>query len=965
MKLDTTFLRSKVARRIFLLFILCALLPTVTLAIVSYSLVMKQLNQQEQVRLHQASKGTALAIYERLLFLEAQMKAVGSKVRIGSGPSSQELSEVLNNYFKAMMISIDTGRRVVLFGPIQNLPELSSPEREHLKAGKTLVSIRDERSLPLPILMSRMLDPQLPEKGILLAEINPSYLWDLSEHSTLQSMTEFWVSAQSNRVLISSFPGMAALPEQVASQIAQSASGQFEWIYEENEHIANYWSIFLKSHFFMPKWTVVVSESKANVLAPMVHFQKTFPLVFLMSLWMVLLLSISQIRRSLVPIEKLQEATRRIANREFKEQVTIKSGDEFEELAASFNAMASRLGRQFNTLASMAKIHQAILSTLDTQQIVEAVLTGMSEIFPCDCVSMTLFESKDTDTSRTYSRYRDTPIENLEKAVSLSPDDLKRFEEGQECIVIETGQNVPSYLAPLAQRGMKSFLTQPIFLKTKLAAIITLGHFKTPNYHPDDLLQIRQLADQIAVALSNARMVEQIHVLAYYDRLTKLPNRVLFKEQLDQMLQYAKRHKQLVAILFFDLDHFKRINDTLGHDLGDKLLCEVADRLSKKIRQSDYASRANIEKTIVSRMGGDEFTLYLDDIAQVQDAARVAQRILDILSQPFILGIHEVFITASIGITIFPFDGEDGETLLKNADTAMYHAKDKGRNHYQFFTPSMNAAVMKRLTLENDLRKALQRQEFVLHYQPQVDLRTGMIIGVEALIRWQHPDKGLIPPLEFIPLAEETGLIVPIGQWVLRTACAQNKAWQAAGFPPMRVAMNISGRQILDRQLPEIVAQILKDTGLNPQYLEMELTESILMKNEKTVLSTMHELKAMGPRLSIDDFGTGYSSLSYLKSFPLDILKIDQSFVRDIPTDEDDVALVRAIIAMAHSLKLKVLAEGVETEQQLALLREEGCDEIQGYLFSRPVPVDALVQLLQQGKRLPAAEIPNRSKRTF
>jgi EAL domain-containing protein (putative c-di-GMP-specific phosphodiesterase class I) len=287
----------------------------------------------------------------------------------------------------------------------------------------------------------------------------------------------------------------------------------------------------------------------------------------------------------------------------------------------------------------------------------------------------------------------------------------------------------------------------------------------------------------------------------------------------------------------------------------------------------------------------------------------------------------------------------------------MYHAKDQGRNNYQFFSQSMNVAVMKRLTLERDLRKALQRQEFVLYYQPQLDLRTGMIIGMEALIRWQHPDKGLVLPSEFIPLAEETGLIIPIGQWVLSTACAQNKALQAAGFPPMRVAVNMSGRQILDRQLPEVVGQVLKDTGLNPNYLEVELTESILMKNEETVLSTMHQLKAMGLRLSLDDFGTGYSSLNYLKSFPLNILKIDRSFVRDIPTNPDDVALITAIIAMAHSLKLKVLAEGVETEQQLAFLREVGCDEMQGDLFSHPVPAEALLKLLQQGKHLAYRDI--------
>jgi diguanylate cyclase (GGDEF)-like protein len=415
-----------------------------------------------------------------------------------------------------------------------------------------------------------------------------------------------------------------------------------------------------------------------------------------------------------------------------------------------------------------------------------------------------------------------------------------------------------------------------------------------------------------------------------------------------------------VAILFLDLDNFKRINDTLGHDLGDKLLREVTNRLIQWIRPSDYPSRANAENTIVSRLGGDEFTIYLSDIDRVQDAATVAQRILDVLSKPFMLDTHEVFITASVGITVFPSDGHDVDTLLKNADTAMYHAKDQGRNNYQFFTPSMNAEVMKRLSLETDLRKALERQEFLLHYQPKVDLRTGKILGVEALIRWLHPDRGLVPPGEFIPLSEQTGLVVPIGQWALNAACAQNKALQAAGFPPMGMSANLSGRQILDPQLPEIVARILKGTGLDPKYLEVELTESILIQNQKSVIDTLHALREMGIQLSLDDFGTGYSSLSYLNRFPVDTLKIDKSFVDNIPTNQDSVALIRAIIAMAHSLKLKVLAEGVETEGQLVFLREEGCDEVQGNLFSPAVPVEALEKLLREGKRLPDEKPSNR-----
>lgn len=952
MKFESRFLHSKVARRIFMLFILCALLPTLTLAIVSYSLVVKQLNTQTQERLHQASKESAMDIFERLQFLEGQMKEVASKIDAGAGASSEEMNQALGSYFKSMRMIPGTGKQGVHFGSIQNPPEPNPQEREHLNAGKTLVSIRKGGSLPFPLFMSRRLDPHRPEKGTLVAEINPTFLWGISEGGPVQPAVEVFLLDQSNMVPISSLPGMAVLPARIASLLAQSFSGQFEWSYDGKEYIASYWSVFLKNNFYIPKWTVVVSESKTDVLAPLIHFKKTFPLVFLTSLGVVLLLSISQIRRSLGPIDKLQEATRRIAEREFDVPVTINSGDEFEELADSFNAMAGRLGKQFKALAGAAKIDRAILSTLDPKQIVEAVLTGMREIIFCDWVMVTLLDSKTPDTTRAYIRSSGAETGELDTAVRILPEEAARLRLCSVNIVDATDPHLPSFLTPLVQRGMKSFLILPVLLEEKLAAIITLGHSRRQNYDPDDLLHICQLVDQFAVALSNARMVEQIHVLAYYDGLTGLPNRVMFKEQLNRLLELAKRRNQLIAILFLDLDNFKQINDTLGHDLGDKLLRAVTDRLIKWIRSSDYPSRANVESPIVSRLGGDEFTLYLADISQVQDAAGVAQRILDVLSKPFMLDTNEVFITASVGITVFPLDGQDADILLKNADTAMYHAKDQGRNNYQFFTPSMNEAVRKRLNLENDLRKALERQELLLYYQPQLDLRTGKILGMEALIRWLHPDRGLILPADFIPLSEESGLIVPVGQWVLHTACAQNKALHAAGFPPMSVSANLSGRQILDPQLPETVARILKDTGLDPKYLVVELTESILIKNRKTVLNTLHELREMGIQISLDDFGTGYSSLSYLNRFPVDTLKIDKSFVDNTPTNTDNVALIRAIIAMAHSLKLKVLAEGVEEERQLVFLREEGCNEAQGNLFSPAVPIEALEKLLRQGTLL-------------
>lgn len=438
---------------------------------------------------------------------------------------------------------------------------------------------------------------------------------------------------------------------------------------------------------------------------------------------------------------------------------------------------------------------------------------------------------------------------------------------------------------------------------------------------------------------------ERIHHLAHYDPLTDLPNRSLFEDRLRHSLERAHRHQKQVALLFIDVDNFKNINDSFGHQVGDQFLQSVAERLTGCLRREDT----------VARLGGDEFAVILEDTRNAQDAVIVAQKIFKALSEPFGLQGQEVFATASMGIALYPQDADNPVDLAKSADTAMYRAKEQGKNIYQFYTAEMITQALKRLAMEASLRRALEREEFLLHYQPQVDLKTGQIIGTEALIRWQHPELGMISPAEFIPLAEETGLIVPLGQWVLRTACAQNQKWQAAGFPPLRMAVNISGRQLKEETFPEMVMQVLQETGLHPSYLELEITESILMESVDSAVERLSQLKSLGVNISIDDFGTGYSSMSYLKRFPIDKLKIDSSFVRDVPHDPDDVAINAAIIAMAHHLRLAVIAEGTATAEQLTFLREKNCDQIQGFFFSRPIPAEEFTQLLQEGKRLELA----------
>jgi diguanylate cyclase (GGDEF)-like protein len=471
---------------------------------------------------------------------------------------------------------------------------------------------------------------------------------------------------------------------------------------------------------------------------------------------------------------------------------------------------------------------------------------------------------------------------------------------------------------------------------------------ETLQAESDEHMNILQQANaQLVIASIEAhKLAEQVEItkvqlahLAHHDVLTGLPNRLLLQDRLGQAIELAHRHGRQLAVMFMDLDRFKHINDSLGHAVGDQLLQSVAQRLVDCVRHSDT----------ISRQGGDEFLLLLPTIKHAEDAGLCAQKMLAALALPHCIDGHNLHISVSIGISIYPGDGPDAGTLIKCADTAMYYAKENGRNSYQFFEPDMNARALQRHSIEAGLRRALERQEFVLHYQPKINLLSGAITGVEALIRWQHPERGLVPPGQFVPIAEDCGLILPMDRWVLREACRQAQAWRQSGLPPITVAVNTSALEFRAQDFLENIRATLEDTGLEPRYLELELTESLLMHNAESTNSVLRALADWGVKLAIDDFGTGYSSLSYLRQFPIDTLKIDQSFVNRITSNADDATLVSAMITMGKCLKLQVIAEGVETPEQYAFLLAHHCDEGQGYYFGRPMVAEALAILLQTG----------------
>ena len=454
----------------------------------------------------------------------------------------------------------------------------------------------------------------------------------------------------------------------------------------------------------------------------------------------------------------------------------------------------------------------------------------------------------------------------------------------------------------------------------------------------DDIALIARATDIARIAIERSEAEERIRQLAHYDGLTGLPNRLMFNQAFEHALRRAERTARPLALLFVDVDRFKNINDTLGHDAGDSLLKEVGARLRASLRASD----------LLARFGGDEFVVLLEELPPEGYVATVAAHLLEALAVPMRIRNQEFGVTASIGIATYPQDGHDAQTLQKNADIAMYRAKDQGRNGYCLYAPQSNTNSLERLTMEAQLRRALARDELELHYQPKQDIATGGVTGMEALLRWRHPELGMVPPAQFIPLAEETGLIVPIGEWVLQTACAQAALLRSReGLPTLRVAVNLSARQFTEDSLIQLVSEVLDDTGLGADALELEITESLVMQNPEQTAKLLVLLKEMGVHLAMDDFGTGYSSLAYLKRFPIDSIKIDRSFIQGLPGDVDDATITQAVIAMAHSLRLRACAEGVETKQQLQFLREQGCDEVQGYYFSRPLPFDRFVEYMR------------------
>ena len=1016
MATGSSLLRSKFGRRLLALFVGCALGPIALLALLSERHMTRQLEHQTRNRLIQANRALGRAIFERLLLLEATLASIppGAVAELekpthpieGSVPRSDKRPAVLSNRtqgsrtdgrialggvvvggaqkrvrppfpapkdldanqtiaagfdllarsrFASLEFVAEGGRRTQVFGRLDRLPMLDPDDSAYVRAGETLLLAGDaDETGRARIYMFRRLgwDRGSGVRGTLVGEIRPEYLWGTRDQSMPSATSEMAVVDDSGRALFGVAPVPVSASDRMLDLARQSASGSLSTTIDGRPYLTTYRPVVIQGAFGAPNWTLVLSETQASMLGPMTDFTNTFLLIVGGCTLAVLVLSVIQIRRSLLPLAELQAGTRRIALQDFEGRVAVSSRDEFAELAHSFNAMAAQLGRQFKALATAAEIDRTVLGATDASGIVDAVLARLADVHPCSAASVTLLTPDRPNNAMSWIEYYDGDRSREVVRVRVSQVELQRLAQTLDVLELRGDAELADLLRPMTARGAKSFVVLPLLAQGQLSGILSLAPLPGAANGAEDLVQARRLADQVAVALSNARMIEQVRALAYYDSLTGLLNRPSYKERVAGALAIAVREHHRLAVFFLDLDNFGRINDTLGHELGDQLLRQVAERVhsccAEAANERDGGSASG--GTAVARLGGDEFTVLLPSVDDPEEATALARRILSAFVAPIQLGPHEVFVTCSIGIALYPTDGDDVEMLLAHADTAMYEAKKQGGNGYQVFARAMSASALQRLTLEADLRRALERDELLLHYQPIVHAATGAIAGAEALVRWQHPSLGLLLPSEFIPIAEENGLIVPLGEWVLRSACAQNRAWQDAGFAPIRVTVNISSRQIRQGTLSATVGQALHAAGLDPAWLGLELTESVLMERQHEAVTALHRLRGIGVQLSIDDFGTGYSSLSYLKHFPVDTLKIDRSFVRDLMTVPDDAAITAAIIAMAHALELKVVAEGVETHEHLAFLRGQGCDEIQGHLVGRAVSAERFAEWLAHSR---------------
>ena len=940
MHISGTFLKSKIAQRIALILFLAAFIPTALITGLTHNTVDKLVSDNSHEKLVDSSQDYALSAFSNLIFARGSLFVVSAAM----DSSNLVLPQILDKHNDAMFSSLllvtpeghildqtEGGQYFTLLAH-KNATLAAIKEVGSNKAKLLVLPASAQNNTPIIALIMKS-GASGNTQTALVAEVNPSYLWgDVADYPSDVGICAYRLGVE----------------DDTKSRLFCSAEENPK--FKDNASAKNIgeWELFLPGEFEDNSWSFVAKRQYPVTSSPLGDFLSSYGYIgaALFSLLLVALLSLMQIRRTMVPLERLIEGTRNISKGEFR-QVEIEGKSEFSELADSFNGMSANIRRQLDTLQSLSVIDQEMASNLNVSQIIQLVITRTQSLLPSAFVSVTcLDEVSDTETQCSIS---------ISDNIALISPRITIFNQEIETIkTYDSGRFVQyhklsgfAHEAFLAQLGANHFWILPIFWQGEMTAFLSIAsEVALPQDNPS-WDEIRELAGRIGIAMSVQEREDRLLLQAQYDNLTGLPNRILLQDRLQQAMDVSDRTGEPFWLVFIDLDRFKFVNDSLGHKAGDELLIKVSRRLELALRDSDT----------IARFGGDEFIAILQGGMADHLRTSILKRLVQELEAPFSIDGNEITTTCSAGVSVYPTDATTADVLLSNADIAMYRAKEAGKNNFQFFTQSMNDKVENRLLLETQLRKALELNELEVFYQPKINLQTKQIVGMEALIRWNSKMLGFIPPVKFIPLAEETGLIVPIGEWVLKTACAQAVAWKDAGLGNLQMAVNLSARQFGQKNLLKSITDILLETGMDPLKLELELTESMIMDDAEEAKKILQSIKLLGIHLSIDDFGTGYSSLSYLKNLPVNTLKIDKSFTDDIVLHSDEAPIVASIIALAKNLKLKVVAEGVETYEQVKYLSAHRCDEIQGYYFSKPAKADAIEFLLKTEKRLEAPHL--------
>ncbi len=944
--LKLLFIDSHVGRRLVAMFLLAALFPVSVMGLALFVRVGDVLRTSQDAEISQAVQAYGALVVERLARVDDVLRSAEWR---GSDPALDVTASIrrVGREFRGVAVLDRHAAILTSRGALPPAPVLRELAATTASSRARVAALRLNDSTL--VLVARRISAAEREQ-VVIASVDPVFLWGGPTQVAL--FTDFCVTADDGNQLFCTDPNATSTAPLFGVRAADEAR-DMRWTRGDEPMVASSQTLALDTHFDGQHWTITAIRSEQLAQQTTRSFRLFGMLAAALATLIALLLSLKQLRSILIPLDRLLTGARNIAERNFSARVKVSARDEFGRVAAAFNAMAERLGVHFRALHTFSEIDKTILTSPDTGKIAKLAIDTLQEITHASYVSLGVSEPGSPSQLRIY--VCEGPDNELAPAreIAWNPDP-RVFADRATCGKWTEAPPLPNgYLQAVKPGdGMKLFV-QPIARNQRIWGLIVLG-----QRNPDELANhrrtlIRDIADRLAVALATAERDRRLHVLAHLDGLTGLPNRQRLLTILEQELAAAGEKKERVGVLFIDLDRFKETNDTLGHAAGDTLLKRTSERIRENVRDADQ----------VGRHGGDEFVVVLRDVDTPADAGTVARKLVKALGRPFEVEGHNVYAGASVGISIFPDDGREASDLLKKADTAMYQAKEEGRGRFAFFKQSMNVEMNRRVTLDRELRQALERNEFTLFYQPQIDLRTGRVCSAEALLRWRHPRRGLLTPSHFIELAEETGLIEKLGVWAMREACQQHGRWRAEGVNIPRVAVNVSSRQL---KLPEFVPTVdytMVATGMAPNSLEVEVTESLILDGGETAISALRALERAGARVAIDDFGTGYSSFTYLKTLPASILKLDKSFVADIATDKDAATIAAAIINMAHTLRKEVVAEGVETAEQLAFLRAAGCEKVQGYLLSPPLPADKLAVLARCAERGGAAAVIEETRR--